>query len=194
MPILIWTSFALFQSWRTCPEGYRITCLSSPLLKWSHTLVDPTSLYNDLEKGSKENLRTLYICTENTKRCAMSKNNETNLLVKVNSSMITFMDHSWSIPFHDKHIQCDLLYCIITFCVWAWFLVWSGKTCQSLQAILTCHTLKSSFNHGCISLNCCLAMLSIQFVHDLSSGFIPYVKVHNWVILSISHDWLSDFM
>ena len=103
--------------------------------------------------------------------------------VKVNSSMIILMDHCWSIPFHDKCFQCNLLCCIIAFHVWAWFLVRTSKVCQSLQNILTCHSLKSSFNHYWISLSHCLIMHSIQFVHDLSSGFIPYIIVCDWVIL-----------
>ena len=112
--------------------------------------------------------------------------------VKVNTSMIIFMDHCWSLPFHDKHFQCNLLSCIIAFHVWAWFLVRTGKVCQSLEDIPTCHSLKSSFNHYWMSLSHCLIMLSIQFVHDLSSGFIPYI-IHligsSW---KYPCDWYSD--
>ena len=93
--------------------------------------------------------------------------------IKVNSSVIIFTDHCWSIPFCDKRFQCNILCCIIAFRVWAWFLVRTGKVCQSLEDISTFHSLNSSFNHYWISLSHCLIMLSIQFVHNLSSGFIP---------------------
>ena len=101
---------------------------SDKLLKWSHAQADLTSLYNDPEKGIKENPRTLEPLHREGWRDLYTDNLFPEIMrliywVKVNSSMTIFMDHLWSIPFHDKCFQCNLLFCIITFCVWAWFLL-----------------------------------------------------------------------
>ena len=58
----------------------------SNILKWRCTLVDPTPLYNDLEKRSKENPRTLHCYTEKDEETcyewSVSWNNETSLWLK----------------------------------------------------------------------------------------------------------------
>ena len=43
------------------------TLATNVVLKWRSVLVDPTPLYDDLEKGSKENLRTPYDYMEKDK-------------------------------------------------------------------------------------------------------------------------------
>ena len=119
---------------------------SDKLLKWSCAWVNLTSLYNDLGRNKGKPQDSVQLHGEEQRDLYMD-----NLFpeimrliywLKVNSSMIIFTDHLWSISFHDKCFQCNLLSCIITFCVWAWFLVRTGKVCQSLWNISTCHSLK----------------------------------------------------
>ena len=75
--------------------------------------------------------------------------------VKVNSSMTTFTDHHWIIPFHDKYfpMQSFILHNCISYMSMISCTVGMEKVCQSLEDILACHSLKSYFNHDWIFLS-----------------------------------------